>query len=65
MLDRLTLDPGTRTLGELLQERKWAFWEIRRLHMDVGRLSRKRRAEKIEEEMGQGGNWIPNCMRSG
>jgi len=31
MLDRLILDPGTRTLGELFQEREWAVSEIRRL----------------------------------
>jgi prophage regulatory protein len=33
MLDRLTLDPGTRTLGELMQEREWAVWEIRLLRL--------------------------------
>jgi len=31
MLERLRLDPGTRTLGELLQERQWAVTEIERL----------------------------------
>jgi prophage regulatory protein len=51
MLDRLTLDPGTRTLGELLQEREWAVGEIRRLRMDVGRLSRKEQAGRIEKEL--------------
>src|SRR5271170_7576586 len=51
MLDRLTLDPGTRTLGELLQEREWAVAEIRRLRMDVGRISRKEDARRIEQEM--------------
>jgi hypothetical protein len=30
MLDRLCLDPGTRTIGELMQEREWAVWGIRR-----------------------------------
>ena len=51
MLDRLVLDPGTRTLGELLQEREWAAWEIRRLRTDVSRLSRKREALRIEGEV--------------
>src|SRR5271170_8288783 len=51
MLDRLTLDPGTRTLGELLQEREWAVAEIRRLRTDVGRISRKEDARRIEQEM--------------
>lgn len=31
MLERLRLDPGSRTLGELLQERQWAASEIERL----------------------------------
>jgi excisionase family DNA binding protein len=51
MLDRLCLDPGTRTIGELMQEREWAVGEIRRLRMDVGRLSRKREAKRIEGEI--------------
>jgi prophage regulatory protein len=51
MLDRLILDPGTRTLGELLQEREWAVSEIRRLRVDVNRLSHKREALRIEKEM--------------
>ena len=51
MLDRLILDPGTRTLGELMQEREWAVGEIRRLRSDVGRLSRKQDAARIEREM--------------
>jgi prophage regulatory protein len=53
MLDRLTLDPGTRTLGELMQEREWAVGEIRRLRADVDRLSRKHHATRIEREMEQ------------
>ena len=59
MLDRLTLDPGTRTLGELSQEREWAVHEIRRLRVDLGRLSRKQQAERIEEEMEQTGGLDP------
>lgn len=35
MLDRLRLDPGTRTLGELLQERQWALDEITRLRNEL------------------------------
>ena len=31
MINRLRLDPGTRTLGQLLQEREWAVNEIARL----------------------------------
>ena len=59
MLDRLILDPGSRTLGELLQEREWAVAEIRRLRMDVGRLSRRQQAERIEEEMEHSGGLDP------
>jgi prophage regulatory protein len=31
MFERMKLDPGTRTVGELLQEREWAVFEIGRL----------------------------------
>lgn len=53
MLDRLTPGPGTRTLGELLQEREWAVGEIRRLRLDVSRLSRKHEARRIEREISE------------
>jgi predicted DNA-binding transcriptional regulator AlpA len=59
MLDRMTLDPGTRTLGELLQEREWAVGEIRRLRSDVGRLSRKQEAGRIEKETENTGELDP------
>ena len=51
MLDRLGLDPGTRTIGELMQEREWAAGEIRRLRRDVDRLSRKQEAARIETDI--------------
>jgi prophage regulatory protein len=51
MLDRLCLDPGTRTIGELMQEREWAAGEIRRLRVDVARLSRKKETVRIEAEL--------------
>jgi hypothetical protein len=41
MLDRLVLDPGTRTLGELLQEREWAVGEIRRLSLRILRMRQR------------------------
>jgi prophage regulatory protein len=53
MLDRMILDPGTRTIGELVQEREWAVGEIRRLRVDVGRLSLRQEALRIEGEMDQ------------
>jgi prophage regulatory protein len=53
MLDRLCLDHGTRTLGEPVQEREWAAGEIRRPRTDVGRLSRKQEAARIEQEISE------------
>jgi prophage regulatory protein len=43
MLDLLKADPGTRTLGQLLQEREWAQGEITRLRHDLAQ--RKQREE--------------------
>src|SRR5258706_4644154 len=40
MLDRLMIDPGVRTLGELAQERQWAAQEIIDLRRKIGRLTR-------------------------
>jgi prophage regulatory protein len=37
-LERLRLDPGTRTIGELFQERQWAMQEIARLRMRICQL---------------------------
>jgi excisionase family DNA binding protein len=42
MLDRMKIDPGHRTLGELLQERQWALQEIGRLMDDLARLASRR-----------------------
>jgi prophage regulatory protein len=42
MFDRLKIDPGHRTLGELLQERQWAVQEISRLQNEVARLNARR-----------------------
>ena len=40
MLDRLCLDPGTRTIGELIQEREWAA--VATHPSDASALPRKR-----------------------
>jgi prophage regulatory protein len=45
--------PGPERWGELMQEREWAVGEIRRLRMDVGRLSRKKEAARIETEISE------------
>ena len=63
MLDRLLLDPGTRTLGELLQEREWAVSEIRHLRADVDRLSRKHHALRIEGEVDRAVDPALNAQR--
>lgn len=41
MLTRLKMDPGKRTLGELLQERQWAVGEIERLSKALARGAEK------------------------
>ena len=41
MRDRLILDPGTRSLGELLQEPEWAVGEIRRLSPRIPRMRQR------------------------
>ena len=41
MLDLLRLDAGTRTLGQLLQEREWAYTEIARLRREEARQSQR------------------------
>ena len=48
ILDRLRIDPGQRTLGELLQDREAAFHEIRLLRREIERLRhiREDRREK-------------------
>jgi prophage regulatory protein len=44
-LDLLRADPGTRTLGQLLQEREWALGEITRLRYDL--VQRKQRERGV------------------
>lgn len=39
VLEYLRLDPGSRTLGQLLQERQWAVCEIERLRARADRLA--------------------------
>ncbi len=40
LLERLAVDPGQRTLGQLLQEREWARGEIRRLRRELAERAR-------------------------
>ncbi len=53
ILDRLRVDPGQRTVGELLQDREAAAHEIRKLRADIERLRAMRtlgRSEKDDNE---------------
>lgn len=52
ILDRLRVDPGQRTIGQLMQEREQAAQEIRKLRADMERLRamRRPRGEKGETE---------------
>ncbi len=53
MFERLAIDPGHRTLGELLQERQWAVQEIVQLRKEVARLEDRcqPRNQKAEVKM--------------
>ena len=42
ILERLRVDPGQRTLGELLQDREAALHEIRRLRREIEQLRHTR-----------------------
>jgi len=50
ILDRLRIDPGKRTLGELLQDREAAAHEIRRLRAEMERLRSVRMPRKGNAE---------------
>jgi prophage regulatory protein len=45
ILERLRIDPGQRTLGQLLQDREAAIYEMARLRSELERLSAKRAVE--------------------
>lgn len=50
ILDRLRIDPGQRTLGQLLQDREAAAHEIRKLHAEIERLRSLRASKKTGAE---------------
>lgn len=50
IFDRLRIDPGQRTLGQLLQDREAAAYEIRRLRADIERLQAIRAPRRDEDE---------------
>ena len=51
LLGRLQADPGTRTFGELVQERQWALQEIHRLRALLAReeTARSRYVQRSEK----------------
>jgi prophage regulatory protein len=50
MLERLRLDPGTRTIGQLIQEREWSLREIERLRTNSSALEAVRAQAKSNLE---------------
>ena len=46
MLVRLQMDAGTRTIGELIQERQWAVCEIQKLSAQLDSLAKLALASK-------------------
>lgn len=50
ILDRLRIDPGQRTLGQLLQDREAAAHEIRKLQAEMERLRPVRVSKKSGAE---------------
>ena len=46
ILQILSIDPGLRTIGELIQEREAAYWEIKQLR---SQLQRKRTHEALNQ----------------
>ena len=67
ILDRLRIDPGQRTLGQLLQDREAAAYEIARLRSlgsELAARERERHAEKHKAVPTGAGN-RPPAFRSG
>ena len=55
-LERLRIDPGQRTLGELLQDREAALHEIRRLRREIEQLRHNREDERERSAAVQSAN---------
>lgn len=49
MLHRLEADPGSRTIGELLQERAWAVNEILQLRAELQVLRQRTRSRPVRQ----------------
>jgi prophage regulatory protein len=53
ILDRLRIDPGQRTLGQLLQDREAAAHEIDRLRSQLSRLEAESRTASLTHSKGE------------
>jgi len=62
IIDRLAIDPGKRTIGELLQEREAAAQEIARIRTELDRL---RASQKSRISVGIEGTSKNEADRSG
>lgn len=51
ILDRLRIDPGQRTVGQLLQDREAALYEIGRLQRELDRLKSSQVLEWSDRQM--------------
>ncbi len=60
IVDRLRLDPGQRTLGQLLQDREAALHEILRLRKPLGSESREARQPRTTAEDGTRAQRLPD-----
>ena len=49
LLDQLYNDPGTRTLGQLIQERQWAVQEITRLRAELARFENGYDSQRLQK----------------
>ncbi len=56
---RLKLDPGARTLGELLQEREWAVNEIERLRAEASHAVWKNGSQKSPDPLRKAEGQMP------
>jgi prophage regulatory protein len=64
VLEELMLDAGSRTVGELIQERAWAAQEINLLRLELAKLrdSRVRAARASVDRENTGGRTTPESL---
>lgn len=64
ILDRLRIDPGQRTIGQLLQDREAAAHEIRALRAEIERVRtlRTERKERADKDHGEKRAFRPGSL---